>query len=121
MSTSLSINSSLPWTERIWKQLLQSDKPANALLFFGKQGFGKNLIALRYADQVLASKDVFSAANHPDMHVIMPEMDAELHLEVDHPESHENDSKLSIEVLLSQYAKRYLEKSKTKAKTKSKG
>ena len=110
-------NSSLPWTERIWKQLSQAQQPANSVLFFGKNGLGKTHTVLRYASKMLSADDVFFSANHPDLHVIMPESEAAAYNgTVSLKEDKGSGKKFSPEILLSIYAQRYLEKSTSKAK-----
>ena len=110
-------NSSLPWTERLWKQLSQAEQPANSILFFGKNGLGKTHTALRYASEMLSADDVFFSANHPDLHVIMPESDAEAYDEKANLEKDKiSNNEFSPEILLSIYAQRYLKKNTTKAK-----
>ncbi len=113
----LKYNVSLPWTERLWKQLSQAEQPANSVLFFGKNGLGKTNTALRYASELLAAENVFHSANHPDLHVIMAESEAETYAETVNLEENKAPNKeLSPEILLSIYAQRYFEKRSTKAK-----
>ena len=110
------LNTSLPWTERIWKQLSQAESPATSSLFFGKQGLGKAQTALRYIVDLLSENDVFLAANHPDVHVIMPANEVQELVDVNTLEGDILKTEFSCELLLAVYAQRYLEKSTAKPK-----
>lgn len=116
------INVNLPWTERIWKQLANSlespDHNLNSALFFGKTGLGKTHLALRYAMKALNQDDVFLAANHPDLHVLLPENEAEKVSEILSSEKGNlaNHKDLTPDELLAAYALRYIEKNSGKAK-----
>lgn len=85
-----------PWNQDVWQNLTMEPERANhALLFNGNSGLGKRDLAIALAHFVLTdthsqSESLFSAGSHPDLHVIMPEV-----------EVHEG--------LLGSYANRYLE------------
>jgi len=115
------INTSFPWTERLWKQLEQSPDLLNSGLFFGKKGLGKSHVAVRYALKLLENEDVLLSGNHPDLHVIIPEEEAEV---LNDQSSEESNTSVNNgyerfflpDRLLSIYGVRYLEKNTAKAK-----
>ena len=114
--TSKQINVHLPWTNRIWKQLNQSEEAINSALFFGKTGLGKSQLVLKYALQILKNDDVFLGGNHPDLHVIIPEDEAVHILEKTKESSEKENTTLAPEDLLASYGLRYLEKNSGKPK-----
>lgn len=115
---SQTLNETLSWNERIWKQLTSNEKHLNSALFFGKRGLGKTHLAIQYAIKFMddmGNNDVFVGANHPDMHVLMPEDEALGLIEDDTLLNAENIA-FSAQKLLAQYSMRYLENNKNKAK-----
>lgn len=90
-----------PWNQEVWQNLtLEPERSNHALLFSGGNGLGKQDIAFALAHFVLTethgqSASLFDAGSHPDLHVIMPEIEAIRH--------QENQS------LPGQFAQRYLE------------
>lgn len=85
-----------PWNQDVWQNLTMEPERANhALLFNGNSGLGKRDLALALAHFVLTdthsqSESLFSAGSHPDLHVVMPEIEVK-------------------EDLMGSYAARYLE------------
>jgi DNA polymerase-3 subunit delta' len=113
------ISESFPWNDRTWKNLTSNNPTQNSTerhvdsaLFLGKTGLGKTHLAVQFAMNLLKDDDVFLSANHPDLHVLMPEDEALEALESDQKES----IATSAQKLLAQYSYRYLEQNKNKAK-----
>ena len=86
-----------PWNQDIWQTLtLESERSNHAFLFSGEQGLGKRSMALALAHFLMTephsqSESLFNAASHPDLHIVMPEAEAD-------------------DAWLGQYAQRYFEK-----------
>jgi len=85
-----------PWNQELWQNLtLEPERSNHALLFNGDSGLGKKELAFALAHFVLMGKQsqsetLFNAGSHPDLHVVMPEIEIGDNLQ-------------------SQFAKRYLE------------
>ncbi len=117
-STVDQIDLHLPWTDRLWKQLNQSESPVSSALFVGKTGLGKSQFSLRYAMQILKNNDVFLGGNHPDLHVLIPEDEATHIIENTKSKEgvHSESTPLAPKDLLATYGLRYLEKNSGKPK-----
>ncbi|MGH1539469.1 MAG: AAA family ATPase [Arenicella sp.] len=89
-----------PWNQRLW-QRLTSDREhlPQSIILSGVKGLGKRQIALQYAAYILQNDSVFYHGNHPDCHVLKTE------------------NELVEGQLLSDYALRYTDNTKAKAKT----
>ena len=75
-----------PWNQEIWQNLtLDPERSNHALLFNGDTGLGKRDMAFALAHFVLTdthaqSESLFNAGSHPDLHVIMPEVEIQENL-----------------------------------------
>ncbi len=99
-----------PWNSELWAQLTvdgEADQRRNhALLFSGHTGLGKLDLAFAYAQHLIThnhqqSAALFSAGSHPDMHLLMPEIEVQ-----SLPEGN----------LMALFAARYIEPNSGKAK-----
>ena len=99
------ISESLLWNERIWKQLQTGDNFISSALLFGKKGLGKAHVSIQLARKILGYDDVFFAANHPDLHVLMPEDEILDTIDSDEAEDISN----SAIKLLALYGSRYID------------
>ena len=98
-----------PWNNALWQRLTANTRsteagsaaqaPPQAILLSGMEGLGKRQLAIQYAAHILQNDTVFYHGNHPDCHVLKTE------------------NELIEGQLLSDYALRYIEQSKAKAKT----
>lgn len=85
-----------PWNQETWQNLtLEPERSNHALLFNGDAGLGKAELAFALSHFVLTdthsqSAKLFDAGSHPDLHIIMPEIEI-------------------ADDLKGQYARRYLE------------
>lgn len=96
------INQVHPWNQTLWQRLTKDLSQApQALLLSGIKGLGKRQLATQYASLLLGADEVFYHGNHPDCHVLMAQ------------------NKLLEGQLLSDYALRYIEPIKGKAKPKT--
>ena len=63
-----------PWNKEIWHRLTQnSESNVHAWLFSGPEGLGKLELAIDFSNYLLGDPPRFSAASHPDFHVLTPE------------------------------------------------
>lgn len=100
-----------PWNNALWQRLTAESSstaatgskkaPPQAILLSGMEGLGKRQLATQYAAHILQNDTVFYHGNHPDCHVLKTE------------------NELIEGQLLSDYAVRYIEQSKAKAKAKT--
>ena len=90
-----------PWNQELWQSIShEPDRSNHALLFTGNQGLGKQSLAIALAHYLMCdnhsqSAALFDAGSHPDLHVLMPEIQA-----LDY---------LQQENIIGHFAKRYLE------------
>ena len=100
-NTGAVINQVYPWNQALWLRLTKDTQAPQALLLSGIKGLGKRQLAIQYASFLLNADDIFYHGNHPDCHVLKAENEL--------LEGH----------LLSDYARRYIEATKGKAKPKT--
>ncbi len=63
-----------PWNAGILQKITADrDRMPHSWLFCGPPGLGKNGVACRYSEMLLGEVRGFSAASHPDFHVLCPE------------------------------------------------
>src|SRR5690348_11693792 len=61
------------------QRMVEQNTLPHTLLFYGPQGVGKRLCALRLAEAMLGSSSKLASGNHPDLHQLYPEGKANLH------------------------------------------
>ena len=72
-----------PWNQEIWQGLtLEPERSNHAFIFCGENGLGKRSLALALAHFLMTephsqSESLFNAASHPDLHIVMPEIEAD--------------------------------------------
>lgn len=73
-----------PWNQPVWNYLTAArTRSAHAWLFAGPRGLGKSECAMAFARHLIAAagetrnEQLFDAGTHPDVHVIVREVDAE--------------------------------------------
>lgn len=59
--------------------MVEQNTLPHTLLFYGPQGIGKHLTALRLAEAMLGPSSKFASGNHPDLHQLYPEGKGNLH------------------------------------------
>lgn len=72
-----------PWNQVIWRNLtLEAERSTHAFMFCGEPGLGKRSLALALAHFIMTepnsqSESLFNAASHPDLHIVMPEIESD--------------------------------------------